>query len=41
MYGASGGGSGQQPAGVNIAIEPGFEWKIQEIGFDGTEKYIR
>lgn len=30
-----------QPAGVNIAIEAGSEWGIQEIGFDGVEKYMR
>lgn len=30
-----------QPAGVSIAVEAGYEWKIQEIGFDGVEKYMR
>lgn len=40
MYG-SGQPSSVQPAGVNIAVEAGQEWQIQEIGFDGIEKYIR
>ncbi|VIO99537.1 Uncharacterized protein BM_BM7303 [Brugia malayi] len=33
--------STSQPAGVNIAIEACSEWEIQEIGFDGVEKYMR
>lgn len=33
--------STSQPTGVNIAIEAGSEWGIQEIGFDGVEKYMR
>uniref|UniRef100_F1KYR9 Mediator of RNA polymerase II transcription subunit 17 n=1 Tax=Ascaris suum TaxID=6253 RepID=F1KYR9_ASCSU len=40
MYGCSQSTSAQ-PAGVNIAVEAGHEWQIQEIGFDGVEKYIR
>ncbi|VDM33314.1 unnamed protein product [Toxocara canis] len=40
MYG-SGQTTSVQPSGVNIAVEAGHEWQIQEIGFDGVEKYIR
>lgn len=28
-------------SGVQICVEPLNEWKIQEIGYDGVEKYMK
>ncbi|MFH4975928.1 hypothetical protein AB6A40_002637 [Gnathostoma spinigerum] len=40
MYGGQHAAQGQ-PLGVNIAVEAGYEWQVQEIGLDGVEKYIK
>lgn len=40
MY-ASQHGTSTTSAGVNIAVEANYEWQIQEIAFDGTEKYLK
>jgi hypothetical protein len=37
----NGDGSGSSNTGVQICVEPLTEWKIQEIGYDGIEKYIK
>lgn len=48
MYGHSGASYGAAPnlstakeKGVCVSLEPYSEWKIQEIGYDGVEKFIR
>ncbi|CAD6193906.1 unnamed protein product [Caenorhabditis auriculariae] len=45
MYPSSGATFSGVPAGnregVQIILEPADDWKIQEIGFDGVERYIR
>lgn len=32
---------GHARRGVEISLESLTEWKIQEIGYDGVEKYIK
>jgi hypothetical protein len=43
MYNSSGQGNGHGNSSSNIPIcvEPLSEWKVQEIGYDGYEKYIK
>lgn len=31
----------ESPRGVEVCVEALTEWKIQEIGYDGVEKYIK
>lgn len=35
------GGPGAVRKGADISLEGVNEWKIQEIGYDGVEKYIK
>ncbi|CAJ0959850.1 unnamed protein product, partial [Mesorhabditis belari] len=32
---------GRKDKGISVALEPYGEWKIQEIGYDGMEKFIQ
>lgn len=41
MYSASLPLSNDSSRGVEICVEALTEWKIQEIGYDGVEKYIK